>query len=85
MTDEKRLRIREVVKTIVSGMIDSTIEDISDNYFRERVIDNISEEDYDEETHEMIHNDSPEEDGIDMEIYYKLVDQITDQYMGRFK
>jgi hypothetical protein len=87
MTDEKKLRIREVVKTIVSGIIDSSIEDMDDNYVRDSIIDNISDEDYDEETEKMIHdNDSfLDEKGIDMEIYNKFVDELTNNFMLRFK
>ena len=76
--------IRNNVESVVTGVVETMVSDLSDDFFRGQVLDNLPESDFTDDDIEDLHMmmiEVDKEGGIDNEIYTKFVNE---SYMLRF-
>ena len=80
--------LRSSVESVVSGMVDSLIEETSDEYYRGQVMENLSDEVFSEEEIEEVEemwNNVDKEGGIDTDILEGFVKEVTDSIMMKYR
>ena len=80
--------LRSSVESMVSGLMESVIEDTTDNYFRDRVMDMLSDKEFtDDEISEIRHKwcDTDDEGGIDNTLYVDFINDVVNNIMEKYK
>ena len=83
MTPEKFESIKKEVRSVMSGLLDTCIEDSTSEFVSDSIWDNLPNEVADDETKKCF--DKDDEGGIDTDILDKMVEEMTNNFMERFK
>jgi len=88
LTTKQFENLRVSVESMVSGLVESVIEDTSDNYYRDSVVDMLDENEFTDEDIDVIRetwNDVDDEGGLDNTLYVNFVEDIVNSIMEKYK
>jgi predicted transcriptional regulator len=88
LTQEQTENLKSSVQTMVTGLLEGVMNDTSDNYFRDRVMDMLDMDEFsDDEIDEIreMWDDVDKEGGIDDSLYVKFVGEIVNSVMEKYK
>jgi hypothetical protein len=87
MTTEKFEILRNRTEELISRMVSDTIQEMFDNSFRDRIIDDLPNDwtgdDFDEVYKKF--DDTDKEGGIDNTLYVNFIEDLVNSFMEKYK
>jgi len=80
--------IRTRVESVVTGLVETMVSDLSDDFFRGQVLDNLPKSDFTDDDIEDLHLmmlEVDKEGGIDDKIYTDFIKELVNSIMNKFK